>query len=80
MGNTDTNNQNELIHTVEVDLGGFKCLQFFDLETEQLCLLGPKESTKAQKRYLRKYVPLCRNKSVRKILASMCLAIRSKER
>ena len=72
MDTTDKNNPSELlIHTVEVDIGGFKCLQFFDLETEELCLLGPKESAKAQKRYRRKYNTLCRSKYVRKLLAAI---------
>jgi hypothetical protein len=71
MRNTDTNNQSELNHTVEVDIGGFKCLQFFDRETEELCLLGPKESVKAQKRYRRKYGALCRNKYVIEQLTSI---------
>jgi hypothetical protein len=71
MGTTDTNNPNEIIHTVEFVLDGFKCLRFFDVETEKLCLLGPKKSMKAQKRYFRKHDKLCRNDHLRNILESI---------
>jgi hypothetical protein len=63
--------QNHCYHTVEFNLEGFKCLRFFDPESGQLYLLGPKASTKAQHRYLDKYAALCSGESLREALASI---------
>jgi hypothetical protein len=69
--NIDTNNHNPIIHMAELVLEGFACLRFFHPETEKLCVLGPKGSRNARRRYIRKYEKLCQNHEFRTSLSKV---------
>ena len=63
--NTDTNNHDQVIHIAEITFDGFPCLRYFDAETGKLCVVGPKGSRKACRRYVRKYEKLCQSHKFR---------------
>jgi hypothetical protein len=53
----------------EFELDGLRCLRFFHPETGTLCVLGPKESRKARRRYVQKYKTLCHSPDLRAFLS-----------
>ena len=55
----------------EFELDGFRCLRFFHPETGTLCVLGPKGSRRARRRYVRKYQKLCRDPELRAFLSGI---------
>ena len=67
----DTNDHDRIMHMAEFELEGFLCLRFFHPETEQLCVLGPKGSRKACRRYIKKYEKLCENEKLRTSLSEI---------
>ena len=71
MKNTDPANCECIIHMAELMLEGFPCLRFFHPETEKLCVLGPKSSREARRRYIKKYEKLCQSANLRKSLSEI---------
>ena len=69
--NTDTNNHESIIHIAEITLDGFPCLRYFGPETGKLCVVGPKGSRKACRRYVRKYEKLCESQKLRTSLSEI---------
>jgi hypothetical protein len=55
--------QNDVIDLIELQLGDFTCLRWFD-PAGVLNVSGPKEATAELSAYINKYAPICRHESL----------------